>query len=1205
MESTAKRLRAFVLDRATGKPVPKVPITAVAEIEEPETGTVQRITLGILASDHAGYLSFDLSNLVTPENSEQIRSIWVAPVYDEDARIDVLPGLRHSIDPWIVPIKVERSEIPEGTEALRLTSMQCVDVTDWKVSPGSFATDNVAILGEGGCEELLLSRAIERSFRFSQIVREISETPNALSPATLATCETGQSVVGIIANQAPAPLLASLFPGSVCYRRGALLEYEMTWQPIGHGLGQVLYSLPLAPCESVNIAIIDWAREDQVFRGEETQFGEQLLHRQRRDRVIDETVRATLDEWQRGGSFMGGLAVAGVFDEIAGTLGLGGSYSTSSGTRRVAADTTQRLADGILQSSSATRRLNSTVVVQASQRERETLQTRTVANHNHCHAMTVLYYEVVRHYCVMTRLARKQDVILVKYPIIEFKRDQLAILLRYRLILEKVLLDPKLSSCFDIAQRLYCAELDFDPANVVLAPDDFELRTLRLMTRTGPRTTERDSYTQRTYVNVLTHLEDTIPCRVIEPPRPLSVGVGMTTHPVDQFHLEGIRTAGIPSPQPSQLTPGAELFFTLEPSAVEGLSIIPKPVRWGNVKQIEFTASEGGGWELAHVRATTSHDGHDWILFGGDVGQIVNAEHSVLLDVTPYGGPRRPDQTLTAEERCCLERLINHLNDNKLYYNRAIWLAEDPDQRAQRFDGYSFQVGTERGRLIDFIENRIVGVVGDYIALPVAEGEDAFSQRIGTALEERIVSVPTRGAFAEAKLSHCNACEKRDVTRFWDWQESPCPEPPEITGISPGSRARDLLEATPSAMPQPTVGIQAPAEAPAPTGMGAVLELLGRPDIFRDMSGQQELAGLLTTLVQGAVDLEKTKIQSAAAVEQARIRAKAPRERGEGAGAPAQAGAGPAAGPGADGAAGAAGPAGGRRTTRRSADGTESIEYPSATELHDTQTVIQDGIDSGLYTPEQGAELMLAQWPGGSPGPGSLATIPSDWLLGFSGTPSVRTQTIWAAVTTMMLSWRDGLDLGRRQAYTVDEAMQLLDATSPGTVTYHTQWTGNHPIIQAFPPGMAPITGLDELLRATATGRRAVELQKHGSVFGASRSRMPSPEFLRTHIESSGPLWFTVVGHEGLRDPRDSTDLSHNFGVSGLIVTGIEGGGTPGNTFVLYLQAAGSQIGSPFRRNIEDFYGQVLIVIADNGQNDELILLHFPNFLANRRPRLL
>jgi hypothetical protein len=187
---------------------------------------------------------------------------------------------------------------------------------------------------------------------------------------------------------------------------------------MGHGLGEILYSLPLAPCESVKLAIIDWERQDEASRTEDLTVAEQLLHNQRRERAIEEVVRGVVDEWQRGGAVMGaaGGTYSGGSYSVAASLGA--SYSTSAGTRNAAADTVQRLSDGIAQATSAVRRLQSTVVVQATQQESERLQTRTVTNNNHCHALTVLYYEIVRHYLVETIAVRERarDAILLRHP---------------------------------------------------------------------------------------------------------------------------------------------------------------------------------------------------------------------------------------------------------------------------------------------------------------------------------------------------------------------------------------------------------------------------------------------------------------------------------------------------------------------------------------------------------------------------------------------------------------------------------------------------------------------------------------------------------------------------------------------------------------------------------------------------------------------
>jgi len=124
----------------------------------------------------------------------------------------------------------------------------------------------------------------------------------------------------------------------------------------------------------------------------------------------------------------------------------------------------------------------------------------------------------------------------------------------------------------------------------------------------------------------------------------------------------------------------------------------------------------------------------------------------------------------------------------------------------------------------------------------------------------RIVPVPTRGLFAETKLSHCSACEEVDPTRYWDWRESPCPPAPQIQDIRPGSRRGDISVAP--ALPEGRLDVEPAEAAPTPGSMLAgVFDLLGKSDIFRDMSGMEQLGPLLETLVEGAVELEKTRLQ--------------------------------------------------------------------------------------------------------------------------------------------------------------------------------------------------------------------------------------------------------------------------------------------------------------------------------------------------------
>src|SRR5262245_52039693 len=384
-----RKIRGFVLDESTAVPPADVPLGSIAlgtAATHPDSPASAEHTLAIFQSDHTGFFSIPL------ESSTRVESLAVYPLADPSHQIDVAPYLTVQEPTWAVPIPLSPKHHSGRHIGKAYPSIVLPDTFDWMLSPRSFATMEPLRIGGEGCEELVISRAVLHTFRFSQIVREPADSPNILTAA----------------HTNGRPLAKPLG-----WRRGAVLLYETTWAPLGHALGEIAYSLALAPCEQINLAVIEWSRHDQVMRGEDTSLAEQLHHNLRRDRSIEETVDAVLTESQKGSSVAGGLgANIGVAN-----LSLSGSYAGTSGTRKVASDAVQEISDRIVQASTLAQRFNSTVIVQASQAERDALQTRVVANHNHCHALTVLYYQVLRHFLVTTRLADKQDVILIKRPV--------------------------------------------------------------------------------------------------------------------------------------------------------------------------------------------------------------------------------------------------------------------------------------------------------------------------------------------------------------------------------------------------------------------------------------------------------------------------------------------------------------------------------------------------------------------------------------------------------------------------------------------------------------------------------------------------------------------------------------------------------------------------------------------------------------------
>lgn len=340
MASQSQHLRLVFHDNDTHRPISGIRVVAAAHCLDGTT-----VPLGLLDTDAGGYVSFDLLLLVSRSD---IDSLWVAPLADLQQKTNVLatgavagvPGSRVIGTAISSAIFVEiglTGPLASLGATPALPSVQNATIDDWRFSPSSFVINAPLPLGQDKCEQLLPSTLPLSEFRFRQMIR-------------------GAEFELQIIEGAPRILK------TIRVRTGTVLEYKTTWNSLGHSLGQIIYSLPLAPCEQVNVAVINWSRKDQASRDEDLTVNEQLLHNLHRDRSIEESVRASVDEWQRGGNVTGGTAASATLSFGMASAALGGSYSTSAGNRELAANTAQQLSDNIAQATTSIRSLHSTVI---------------------------------------------------------------------------------------------------------------------------------------------------------------------------------------------------------------------------------------------------------------------------------------------------------------------------------------------------------------------------------------------------------------------------------------------------------------------------------------------------------------------------------------------------------------------------------------------------------------------------------------------------------------------------------------------------------------------------------------------------------------------------------------------------------------------------------------------------------------------------
>jgi hypothetical protein len=214
--------------------------------------------------------------------------------------------------------------------------------------------------------------------------------------------------------------------------------------------------------------------------------------------------------------------------------------------------------------------------------------------------------------------------------------------------------------------------------------------------------------------------------------------------------------------------------------------------------------------------------------------------------------------------------LKRHLSDHRLHYSRAIYRALDATQIAWLLSGHG--IATHDGKQVpisQLVDPIPVRYVGNYLAFKMnsdAKNDPAWKGWLDQrgihlgATRLDIIPLGTGGVFAEAVLGRSNSAERLDITRFWNWQDSPIPiQPTEISAIQTGSRATPE-DVKPGQLSPPIVNITQPTTLPDPVGTAAVLAAIQNGNMFRDMSGLQATIGL----AQAALEASATGASAAA-----------------------------------------------------------------------------------------------------------------------------------------------------------------------------------------------------------------------------------------------------------------------------------------------------------------------------------------------------
>ena len=223
---------------------------------------------------------------------------------------------------------------------------------------------------------------------------------------------------------------------------GHVLTYKSEFRADGYSLGNLLYSLPLAPGQKKQIVTFD---SSHSLRGSESQSltqTERLAASLTSEReVVDdiagnigETLHGTSDAGTSGVSAAAGAAgsYGGPGASVSANVGVAGGTANANSTasqnssRALNGHFDEKIKQAVNQNAQSYRQQNSTVITTVQEGQSYDAETTVVANHNHCHTITIMHWEVLRHFAVYQELVDVEECVFIPFPLTSFSTANLS-----------------------------------------------------------------------------------------------------------------------------------------------------------------------------------------------------------------------------------------------------------------------------------------------------------------------------------------------------------------------------------------------------------------------------------------------------------------------------------------------------------------------------------------------------------------------------------------------------------------------------------------------------------------------------------------------------------------------------------------------------------------------------------------------------------
>ncbi|MCK0157364.1 DUF2272 domain-containing protein [Cellulophaga sp. F20128] len=224
---------------------------------------------------------------------------------------------------------------------------------------------------------------------------------------------------------------------SVTVATGHILHYKSVFKADGYSLGDLVYSLPLAPGQKKQIVVFESSHSLTGAESQSISQGESLSAELVSDRFITDQLSGGLNEDVSGRSkahtsgMSAGIGASASYGGIGASLGVAGGFSNSNSSasqnssRSISQFFGEKLRQSLQQNAESYRQLNASVVTTVTEGQEYGVTAETIANHNHCHSLTMMYFEVLRHYAIYQELSHVEECVFVPLLMTNFSTENI------------------------------------------------------------------------------------------------------------------------------------------------------------------------------------------------------------------------------------------------------------------------------------------------------------------------------------------------------------------------------------------------------------------------------------------------------------------------------------------------------------------------------------------------------------------------------------------------------------------------------------------------------------------------------------------------------------------------------------------------------------------------------------------------------------